>query len=138
MPTTGATRVLLLRDPRAAVTPDWRELERRLPRAERARDRETAVRCLEGESFDLIISDAVLPDGSPYGLLGVLIARRHSTTVVVHFRLPEGQRWLRLFDAGEFDLQAEPMTSQVFFRWLEERLAPSVVEPARANAVNAA
>ena len=123
MSSEAATRVLLLRDSRTAATPAWQQLEERLPGAERAGDRESATRCLEGTRYDLIVTDAVLPDGGPYGLLGALIAHQYETTVVVHFRLERGQRWLKLFAEGEFDLQAEPMTKEEFFRWLEEWLA---------------
>ena len=135
MDNDGATRVLLLRDSRTADTGAWRQLEQRLPAAERAADRESATRCLEGTRYDLIVTDAVLPDGGPYGLLGALIARHYETTVVVHFRLERSQRWLKLFAEGEFDLRAEPMTTDEFFRLLEEWLAS---RPARAAAVDAA
>jgi hypothetical protein len=122
MSTDAATRVLLLRDPHAD-TPAWQQLDERLPAADRAGDREVAARCLDGTRYNLIVTDAVLPDGGPYGLLGTLIARQYDTTVVVHFRLESGQRWLVLFADGEFDLQAEPMTTEQFFRWLDEWLA---------------
>jgi len=133
MSNDGAPHVLLLRDPRAAATAAWQQLEQRLPAAECAGDRELAARCLEGARYDLIVTDAVLPDGGPYGLLGTLIARQYETTVVVHFRLEGGQRWLVLFAEGEFDLQAEPMTADQFFRWLDEWLA-SRPAPAAADA----
>jgi len=133
MSNDGVTHVLLLRDPRAAATAAWQQLEQRLPAAERAGDRELAARCLEAARYDLIVTDAVLPDGGPYGLLGTLIARQYETTVVVHFRLEGGQRWLVLFAEGEFDLQAEPMTTEQFFRWLDEWLA-SRPAPAAADA----
>lgn len=134
MSNDGATRVLLLRDSRTTETPAWQQLERRLPAAARAGDREAATGCLQATRYDLIVTDAVLPDGGPYGLLGALIARQYDTTVVVHFRLGNGQRWLKLFAGGEFDLRAEPMTTEEFFRWLEEWLA---ARPASA-AVDAA
>ena len=128
------TRVLLLGDSRTAGTAAWQRLEERLPGAERAGDRESATRCLEATRYDLIVTDAVLPDGGPYGLLGTLIARQHETTVVVHFRLEGGQRWLVLFADGEFDLQAEPMTTDQFFRWLDgwlaSRPAPAAMDAA--------
>src|SRR3990172_6826084 len=117
MSNDGAPHVLLLRDPRAAATADWQQLEQRPPAARpgpaRARPRPAGggggagagpPRCLEGARYDLIVTDAVLPDGGPYGLLGTLIARQYETTVVVHFRLEGCQRWLVLFAEGEFDL----------------------------------
>lgn len=131
-------RVLLLRDARTAATPDWRELEERLPGADVAADREAAGRCLQAEGYDLIVTDAVLPDGGPYGLLGLLLARQEPTTVVVHFRLDGGTRWLRLFSHGEFDLGAEPMTRDDFWRWLEEWLALPVTPPVGKAATDAA
>jgi len=54
--------------------------------------------------------------------------------VVVRYRLEAGPRWLRLFADGEFDLQAEPMTKEEFFAWLEAWQAPVVRE--RAGAVS--
>ena len=128
----NARRLLLLRDPASAATPAWQELEQRLPQAERIGDRETAARCLQSAPYDLIVTDTVLPGGGPFGLLGELIARQYDTTVVVHFQLESGLRWLKLFEKGEFDLDAEPMTSQRFFRWLEEWLEDPV--PASTHA----
>lgn len=91
-------------------------------------------RCLEGTRYDLIVTDAVLPDGGPYGLLGAVIARHYETTVVVHFRLERSQRWLKLFAEGEFDLQAESMTTGEYLRcleeWLASRPAPAAVDAA--------
>ena len=125
-------RVLLLRGSASAALPDWRELERRLPGAEILADREAAARRLEETEVDLILADAVLPDGGPYGLLGALLTRRLPTTVVVRYRLEAGPRWLRLFANGAFDLQAEPMTSEEFLHWLDTWQAPAAPEPARA------
>src|SRR3989304_3274157 len=100
MDNDGATRVLLLRDSRTADTGAWRQLEQRLPAAERAGGRAAAPpppgggggahppppaggaaarepppRCGKGTPYALIVPDPVLPDGGPYGLLGALIAR---------------------------------------------------------------
>lgn len=111
-------RVLLVRDAATAATPEWTEIERRLPQADRIVHRRAAALCLEEGPYELIIADAVLPDGGALGLLGTLITRHHETTVVVHFRVQNSERWLKLFQEGEFDLQAEPMTSEAFFRWL--------------------
>lgn len=133
MPGSYARRVLLLRDPHAAPTLEWQELEQRLPQAERLGDRSTAVTRIEAGQYDLILTDSELPGGGPYGLLGTLIARQHHTTVVVHYRGPGRQRWLKLFEAGAFDLEAEPMSSESFLRWLQEWLGPSVAPPASAT-----
>lgn len=132
MPATFSRRLLFLRDPASAATPAWQELEQRLPQADRIGDREAAARSLLAAPYDLIVTDTVLPGGGPFGLLGELITRQYNTTVVVHFQLEGGQRWLKLFEHGEFDLNAEPMTSERFFRWLEEWLEAAV--PASAHA----
>jgi len=105
-------------------------LERRLPETEHACDGFEAAELLRGRTYDLvladsILADAILPGGSFFSLLGLLIARQHSPTMVVQVCLPEGPRWVKLIDNGEFNPDAEPMKNERFWCWLEDWLDKS-------------
>jgi hypothetical protein len=114
--------VLLLVEPETLPSEEWLELERRLPLAERCSGG-YAARRLQEESYDLVVAENLLAGGGPPEIIAPILERAGRTAVVIHFRLPEGIRWLKLFEAGQFDLAALPMTTEAFFDWLEHRRA---------------
>lgn len=133
MPKPAPRRALLLHAGNVTA-PGWRELRRLLPQAECVEDRESATRRLEAASYDLIVTEAILPGGGPFGLLRDLIARQENTTVVVHFYADDTENWLKLFEQGQFDLAAQPISRDDFFRWLEEWLRVPAPAPAHTAA----
>ncbi len=123
-------RILVLRSATATPSAEWKELERLLPGAEQAVDGFEAAEFLLTKEYDLvladsILADAILPGGSFFSLLGLLVARQHSPTMVVQVGLPEGPRWVKLIDNGEFKADAEPMKEERFWCWLEDWLDKS-------------
>jgi DNA-binding NtrC family response regulator len=124
------SRILMLRHPTAPASSDWDNLAKYLTEADRASDSLEAAGLLREKSYDLILADSVLadgvlPGGSFFGLLGSLVARQRQATLVVQTELPEGPRWVKLVDRGEYDPDAEPMTSERFLCWLEDWLEGS-------------
>lgn len=129
-PLTATARILVLRSSTGAPSAEWQELKRRLPEAEQACDAFEAAESLRTRTYELVLADsaladAILPGGSFFGLLGLLIARQHSPTLVVQVCLPEGPRWVKLIDNGAFNPSAEPMKSERFLCWLEDWLDKS-------------
>lgn len=131
MAANGPRRVLLLH-PNHATAPDWQELERHLPEAERVSSRDAAIQRLESAPYNLIVSEARLPGGTPFRLLSEIISRQQATTLVVHFSSHRTESWLKIFEGGQFDLHAEPISSEKFFRWLQQWLAEPVPVPSTA------
>ena len=130
LPTTTTARILILRSATAPPSADWDELGRCLPRVELARDGVEATELLRTRTYDLVLADtaladALMPGGTFFGLFGLLVARQRSSTMVVQVGLPEGPRWVKLVESGEFDPEAEPMTSERFWSWLEDWLEKS-------------
>jgi DNA-binding NtrC family response regulator len=123
-------RTLVLRSPTAPPSSDWEEVARLLPESDRASDSLEAAGLLREKVYDLILADSVLadgvlPGGSFFGLLGSLVARQRTATLVVQAELPEGPRWVKLVEQGEYDPDAEPMKSERFLCWLEDWLEKS-------------
>jgi len=123
-------RVLVLRNPTAPPSDEWGQLERFLPEVDRASNQVEAAGLLREKAYDLVLADSVLadtmlPGGSFFGLLGSLIAQQRAATVVVETQLPDGPRWVKLIDRGEYDPDADPMKNERFFCWLEDWLEKS-------------
>ena len=79
-------------------------------------------------SYDLLIVDAELPDGSWRDLLQVTLGSKKTCEVIVCSRCGDEQLWAEVFQCGGYDLIAEPYDRQEVLRIVQSALDSRYME----------
>lgn len=73
-------------------------------------------------SYDLLLVDAELPDGSWRDLLQFILGSKRTCEVIVCSRCGDEQLWAEVFQCGGYDLIAEPYDPQEILRIVRSAL----------------
>ena len=81
-----------------------------------------AQRLLSGLTYDLVLVDAELSDGSWLDLLEFILDTKKACEMIVCSRLGDGRLWAEVFQRGAYDLIAEPYEQQQVLRIVQGAL----------------
>src|SRR5262249_18414917 len=88
-----------------------------------ASDFQEAQQKLKGPtSYDLLLADAELPDGSWRDLLELLMESRKSCEMIVCSRCGDEQLWAEVLQCGAYDLLVEPYERQEVHRIIQSAI----------------
>jgi len=78
--------------------------------AKKASDYASALRLIEKDKFDVVISDVVIPGGSIRDLLRTVKGKNPSTVVIVNSRIETVQEGVRAVKEGAFGIIQKPFS----------------------------
>ena len=81
-----------------------------------------AQRLLSGLTYDLVLVDVKLSDGSWQDLLEFILDSRIACEMIVCSRLGDEQLWAEVIQRGAYDLIAEPYEQQQVLRIVQSAL----------------
>ena len=84
--------------------------------------REARRRLTGPDSYDLVLADAELPDGSWRDLLQLLLESERSCEMIVCSRVGDEQLWAEVLQCGAYDLLVEPYEGQEVLRIIQSAL----------------
>ena len=88
-----------------------------------AADFREAQRRLSGpDSYDLVLTDAELPDGSWRDLLQLLLESERPCEMIVCSRVGDEQLWAEVLQCGAYDLLVEPYEGQEVLRIIQSAI----------------
>ena len=104
---SGLLEILDEKDLRVFPAADFREAQRRLTGP---------------DSYDLVLSDAELPDGSWRDLLQLILESERYCEMIVCSRVGDEQLWAEALQCGVYDLLVEPYEGQEVLRIIQSAL----------------
>ena len=104
---SGLLKILDDKDVQVYPAGDFREAHRRLTGP---------------DSFDLVLADAELPDGSWRDLLQVLLELRRPCEMIICARVGDEQLWAEALQCGAYDLLVEPYEGQEVLRIIQSAI----------------
>jgi DNA-binding NtrC family response regulator len=129
----GKARILIVDDDPFFLRVITRILARERFEVEAASGAQEAVRILNGQKFDVIVSDLRLPDGDGISLVESLRQAGDSTPVVILTAYGEVDSYLEAMNAGANEYLNKPVRSEDLIRVLRNCLRARS-EPRRARA----
>ncbi len=83
---------------------------------------EARQKLASSSSYDLVLTDAELPDGSWQDLLQFVLDSRKACEIVVSSRCADEDLWAEVLQRGAYDLLVEPYDQQEVCRIIESAL----------------
>ena len=84
--------------------------------------REAQQKLSEPTSYDLLLADAELPDGSWRDLVQLLLELKKPSEMIVCSRCGDEELWAEVLQCGAYDLLVEPYERQEVHRIIENAL----------------